>query len=105
MNLIYNKDFVPTFSRPVFYVTNDFLTSSTPVWDAASSSKTSSNLSSKISLQLTHSLQGSETGLSKDEQFNPIASILAIVVFPTPLIPVNKKAWAIFPLLKHFQLS
>ena len=33
-------------------------------------------------------------GFSNAVQFKPIEIILAIVVFPTPLIPVNKNAWA-----------
>ena len=51
-----------------------------------------------------HLLQGLAVGTSKEEQFNPIAIILAIVVFPTPLIPVNTNACAIFLLSNAFSI-
>ena len=35
-------------------------------------------------------------------QLKAFAIILAVVVFPTPLIPVSKNAWAILPLLNSF---
>ena len=33
-------------------------------------------------------------------QFNALAIILAVVVLPTPLMPVKRKAWANLPLLR-----
>ena len=35
-------------------------------------------------------------------QFRAFAIIRAVVVFPTPLIPVKRKAWAKRPLFKEF---
>jgi len=35
-------------------------------------------------------------------QLKALAIILAVVVFPIPLIPVNKKAWASLPSFKAF---
>ena len=34
-------------------------------------------------------------------QLRALAIILAVVVFPTPLIPVNKNAWANLPLSRE----
>ena len=58
----------------------------------------------KFLLQLMHLLQGLAVGFLKEEQFNPIAIILAIVVFPTPLIPVNKMHALFFYFQMHFLL-
>ena len=63
--------------------------SSTPVFDAASTSKKSRCLPIFISLQLLHSSHGTDTGDSFDEQFKHFANILAIVVLPTPRVPAN----------------
>ena len=64
--------------------------SSTPVFDAASTSITSIKRPASISLQLEHSLHGlEETPLS---QLSDLAKSLANVVLPTPLVPVNRYA-------------
>ena len=67
------------------------LISSTLLFDAASISTTSIVLSSKISLQFSHSLQGSS--LCKLVQFTALENIFAVDVFPVPLVPQNKYAW------------
>jgi len=66
------------------------LISSTLLFEAASISTTSIVLSSKISLQLSHSLQGSS--LCKLVQFTALENILAVDVLPVPLVPQNKYA-------------
>ena len=57
-----------------------------------------------IALQGPQLLQISNVGLLLllPSQLKALAIILAVVVFPIPLIPVNKKAWANLPSLKHF---
>ena len=70
------------------------LTSSTPVLLAASISRTSICLDSDISSQFLH-LFFKQSFLLELLQFKDLAKILAIVVLPTPLIPVNKKALGI----------
>ena len=71
------------------------LTSSTPVWDAASISITSSDFPSDISLQNEQLEQGSLVG--PFSQLRALAMILAVDVFPTPLGPEKISACAIFP--------
>ncbi len=61
--------------------------SSIPRLDAPSISSTSRFLLSVISLQTVQSLQG--WPFLESEQFNPLAKIRAVVVFPTPRGPVN----------------
>ena len=51
-----------------------------------------------------HILQMSNVGsvlFPSPIQLRALAIILAVVVFPTPLIPVNKKAWANLPLSRE----
>ena len=68
---------------------NDLI-SSIPRLDAPSISITSKDLASAISMaSLLFGLKSAE-GLSAE--FNAIAKILAVVVFPTPLGPVNRYA-------------
>ena len=63
-------------------------TSSTPLLEAASSSATSITVPSSIPRQEGHWLQGLPlTGLS---QFTALARIRAQVVFPVPLVPMNR---------------
>ena len=77
---------------------------STPVLLAASISITSSEFPFVIALQGTQLLQISNVGLLLllPSQLKALAIILAVVVFPIPLIPVNKKAWANLPSFKAF---
>ena len=62
---------------------------STPVLEAASTSRKSICLPSRISLHLLQSLQGVLVGSDNESQFRHLAKILARVVFPTPLVPEN----------------
>ncbi len=68
------------------------LTSSTPVWLAASISTKSKELPAVISRQEEHLLQGSEFLVRPlaDSQFMALANILAIDVLPDPRGPDNK---------------
>ena len=71
-----------------------------PVCDAASSSITSMERPAAISRQEGHTPQGSGVGPpfpSGPVQFSPLAMIRAVVVLPTPRMPVSKKACAIRP--------
>ena len=68
------------------------LTSSTPVLLAASISRTSIWFEFVIGSQWVHFFL--QIFSSASSQFNDLATILANVVFPIPLIPVNKKALA-----------
>src|SRR6185437_6483110 len=63
---------------------------STPVFDAASISITSTKQLLSISRQFSQAPHGSFT--CKFVQFNALAIILAIVVLPTPRVPVSKYA-------------
>ena len=65
--------------------------SSTLVRDAASTSIRSTKRPWLISKQLWHSPHGSE--LMPCSQFRHLAKIRAMVVLPTPRVPVNKYAW------------
>src|SRR5258706_13873706 len=64
------------------------LTSSTPVWLAASISIKSIDFEAIISRQELHLLQGFAPDLAS--QFTALAKILAMVVFPLPRGPENK---------------
>ena len=64
---------------------------STPVLEAASISKTSIGLPPEMSLQLSHCPQGCSG--SPPVQFSVRARIRALVVLPTPRVPVNRNAW------------
>ena len=68
---------------------------STPVLLAASTSITSRKFPLLIDLQGEQLLQISKVGsvlFPLPTQFNALAIILAVVVLPTPLIPVKRKA-------------
>ena len=71
------------------------LTSSTPVLLAASISNTSIWLELIIELQWSQKLSLHKLSIPFS-QFKDLATILAIVVLPTPRIPVNKYAFADF---------
>ena len=64
---------------------------STPVLDAASISNTSIGLPPAMSLQLSHCPQGWSG--SPPVQLSVRARIRALVVLPTPRVPVNRNAW------------
>ena len=66
---------------------------STPVLEAASISRKSILFPSWIDIDDSHLLQGCEVGESDDMQFRHLARSLAIVVLPTPLVPLKRKAW------------
>src|SRR6266850_6162489 len=66
---------------------------STPVLEAASISKTSIDFPDEISWHEAHSLHGVIVG--PRAQFNPLARIRAVVVFPTPRGPEKRYAWPI----------
>ena len=67
------------------------LTSSTPVLLAASNSITSILFSLSIEVQFSQLSQGSISLFFEiSRQFTILEIILAIVVFPTPLVPENK---------------
>ena len=68
------------------------LTSSIPVLDAASISKTSMCFDSIISLQVGHGFSVLQFTFVLEffSQLRDFAINLAVVVFPTPLMPVNK---------------
>ena len=72
-------------------VSKRFFVSSIPLLDAASISIKSIDAPLFIELQESHSLQGSPLSLMF-EQFNAFARILAMLVFPTPLVPVKRYA-------------
>ena len=80
------------------------LTSSTPVLLAASISRTSICLDCEICSQFAQLLlmQLFFFGLI---QLRDFANILAIVVLPTPLIPVNKKAFGILLTAIDFSIA
>ena len=67
---------------------------STPVLLAASTSITSRKFPLLIDLHGEQLLQISKVG-------SALAIILAVVVLPTPLMPVKRKAWASLPLLSE----
>ena len=76
---------------------------STPVLLAASTSMTSRKFPLLIDWQGEQSLQISKDGsflLPSPIQFKALAIILAVVVLPTPLMPVKRNAWANLPLLR-----
>ena len=74
---------------------------STPVLLAASTSITSKKFPLFMDWHGEQLLQISKEGSSLQPspiQFKALAIILAVVVFPTPLIPVKRNAWANLPL-------
>ena len=76
---------------------------STPVLLAASTSITSRKFPLFMDLHGEQLLQISKEGsflLPSPIQFKALAIILAVVVLPTPLIPVKRNAWASLPLLR-----
>jgi hypothetical protein len=64
--------------------------SSTFVRDAASTSIRSTNRPSSISRHALHLPQG--VGVTPVSQFSDLARMRAMVVLPTPRVPVNRKA-------------
>ena len=89
------------------YITESIISliPSTPVLLAASTSITSRKFPLFIDLQGEHSLHISKVGsflFPSETQLRALAIILAVVVLPTPLIPVKRKAWANLPLLREF---
>jgi len=76
--------------------------SSTPVFDAPSISITSISSPLFIDTQLSHWQQGSGVGASDFRQLSALASIRAIVVLPTPRVPVKRYACATCPVLTAF---
>ena len=71
--------------------------SSMPRFDAPSISMTSMSSPVKIDRQASHSLHGSGVGASELRQLSALARIRAIVVLPTPRVPVNRNACAMRP--------
>jgi hypothetical protein len=87
------------------YITESIISlmPSTPVLLAASTSITSRKfplLIDKHGEQLSQISKDGSFLFPSAIQFSALAIILAVVVLPTPLIPVNKKAWANLPLFK-----
>jgi hypothetical protein len=74
---------------------------STPLLEAASSSKMFSERPSAKALQLSHSPQASPVAVGL-RQLITFAKIRAHVVLPTPRGPQKRYAWASFPLLTAF---
>ncbi len=73
-------------------------TSPTPVREAASISSTSTCRDSAMARHGSHTPQGETVAPpcpSGPMQFSPLATIRAVVVFPTPRTPVRMKACAI----------
>jgi hypothetical protein len=68
---------------------------SMPRFDAPSISTTSTDVPAAVSMHESHLPQG--VGVGPSVQFRALASILAVVVFPTPRGPENRKAWANLP--------
>ncbi len=63
--------------------------SSTELWEAASSSRTSSELPSVMAAQLAHVLSGEPSGL-RCSQLSALARIRAVVVLPVPRGPAKR---------------
>jgi len=87
------------------YITESIISlmPSTPVLLAASTSITSRKFPLFMDWHGEQLLQISKEGsslLPSPIQFKALAIILAVVVFPTPLIPVKRNAWANLPLLR-----
>ena len=74
---------------------------STPLLDAASISSTSMQEPESMALQASQTLQG--LPWSGFRQLTAFARILAQLVLPVPLEPVNRYAWLIFPVMIWFQ--
>ena len=88
------------------YITESIISliPSTPVLLAASTSITSRKFPLFIDLHGEHSLHISKVGsflFPSEMQLRALAMILAVVVLPTPLIPVKRKACANLPLLRE----
>ena len=87
------------------YITESIISliPSTPVLLAASTSMTSRKFPLFIDWHGEQLLQISKDGsllLPSPMQFNALAIILAVVVLPTPLMPVKRNAWANLPLFR-----
>ena len=76
-------------------------TLSTPLFEAASISTTSTARPSAISTQGVQTPHGSAVG--PFSQLSAFATRRAVVVFPTPRGPVKRKAWATCPVLSAFE--
>ncbi len=63
--------------------------SSIPRFDAPSISFTSNEFPSRIAMQLSHVPHGVGVGSSPCKQFNAFANMRAIVVLPTPRVPIK----------------
>ena len=88
------------------YITESIISliPSTPVLLAASTSITSRKFPLFIDLHGEHLLHISKVGsflFPSETQLRALAMILAVVVLPTPLIPVKRKAWANLPSLRE----
>ena len=70
--------------------------SSTRLFDAASTSITSSDVPSATATQLSHTPHGSPSA-PRFVQFIAFARMRAVVVFPVPRGPENKYAWPTRP--------
>ena len=70
--------------------------SSTPLFDAASTSMTSSDVPSAIATQLSHSPHGSPSA-PRLVQFSALARMRAVVVLPVPRGPEKRYAWPTRP--------
>ena len=77
-------------------------TLSTPLFDAASISIDVDARPSAISTQGVQTPQGSAVG-APFSQFSAFATSRAVVVFPTPRGPVNRNAWASWPVSSAFE--
>ena len=87
------------------YITESIISlmPSTPVLLAASTSMTSRKFPLFIDWHGEQLLQISKDGfflLPSPMQFSALAIILAVVVLPTPLMPVKRNAWANLPLFR-----
>ncbi len=63
-----------------------------PRFDAPSISMTSTDVPAAVSRQESHLPHG--VGVGPSAQFSAFARMRAVVVFPTPRGPENRKAWA-----------
>ncbi len=76
-------------------------TLSTPLFEAASISTTSTARPSAISTHATQAPHGVAVGPCS--QLSAFATRRAVVVFPTPRGPVKRKAWASWPVFSAFE--
>ena len=102
MNFINYKYFIFADVGPYLENSIKSRTSSTPVLLAASISKTSMWFRICYCITVITFLHALSTPF---RQFSDFATILAIVVFPTPLIPVNKYAFGILSVFKELIYS